>query len=283
MLNNRIVYLLTWDVAIFIKVYLCPPSNYSESKPLLLTVNVFKWGEVKMTAAFDAGPIPLALAARWQISMRIYLEWGMCHWAFHFWVTKTDLSHARPTHKLTACCWWALLTWVLSVKVREHKDCSLGLHWGKGQQGTHALSWWWLCRCCCCCWPLKRGTGCLLLRQSPILVISLPLLSSCTTPLSIRLQTHSPRERPHGCPAGCLSSGMPWLRAIYSELWADRGVCLSWCPHHLPFPSYRGKQGPVLAAACFTPHHVCGWEQGVGPALRPASSPSCPWYVKQVN
>lgn len=39
-INNRIIYLLTRAVAIFVKVYLCPLSNYSESNPLLLPVNM---------------------------------------------------------------------------------------------------------------------------------------------------------------------------------------------------------------------------------------------------
>jgi len=41
MLNNRIIYLLTWAMAIFIKVYLCLVSDYSGSKPLLLLANTY--------------------------------------------------------------------------------------------------------------------------------------------------------------------------------------------------------------------------------------------------
>lgn len=112
MLNNRIVYLLTWAVAIFIKVYLCLLSDYSESKPLLLPINVFKWGEVKTAAGFDSGPIPLALAACWHILRGMHLECGVHNWTLCFWASKANLRHTVPTRLCTSLLlavvglWW---------------------------------------------------------------------------------------------------------------------------------------------------------------------------------
>lgn len=115
MLNNRIIYLLTWAVAIFIKVYLYLPSDYSESKPLLLTINVFKWGEVKTAASFDSGPIPLALAACWQVLRGMHLECTTEPFVSEYQKLISDIRcHARLLLAAVGLCWiWGKAGWGL--------------------------------------------------------------------------------------------------------------------------------------------------------------------------
>lgn len=153
MLNNRIIYLLTWAVAVFIKVYLCLASNYSESKSLLLPINMY------LSAT--------SWEWQWLLTWIPFLPWepgGRFQWEYsqsEECTSKSFISRqqkrlwsiAVPTRPVTLLLIGIELrqTWELFGKVREEKHHCFSLLWGKGQQGISCFQLMMTLHLCSCC------------------------------------------------------------------------------------------------------------------------------------